>query len=146
MARAAAIIIQNDSVALIKRQREDRLYYLFPGGQIEQGETHPQTVTREIKEELGLNVIVGPLIAEVVFKGKSQYHYLATVTGGTFGTGDGAEMRNLVPSEYGTYTPVWVQLTDLPLQEVHPKFVSELVLKSQRYGWPQKALLCRDGD
>jgi len=56
MARAAAIILQNNSIALIERKRAGQIYYLFPGGQIENGESKIETVVREVKEELGLDV------------------------------------------------------------------------------------------
>ena len=68
MARAAAIILQNNSLALIERNRNGQIYYLFPGGQVEAGESQVETVTREVKEEIGLEISVGRLIAEVIFK------------------------------------------------------------------------------
>ena len=47
MPRAAALILQSDSIALIERYRDDRLYYVFPGGQVKQGESlHDAAVKR----------------------------------------------------------------------------------------------------
>lgn len=103
MPRAGAILIQNEAIALIKRERANELYYVFPGGQMEAGESIEAAVFRELREELGLTVTVGPLVAEVSFRGKTQYYCLATINGGLFGTGDGPEMtgtihRNRVPT------------------------------------------------
>jgi len=100
MSRAGAILIQDGAIALIKRERTGELYYVFPGGQIEAGETLEAAVVREIQEELGLTVEVGPLVAEVSFRGKRQYYCLATVIGGRFGAGDGPEMAGHYPPEH----------------------------------------------
>ena len=50
-----AIIIKNDKIALVKCIKEG--YYKFPGGGIEAGETHEQTLIRETLEETGLHVL-----------------------------------------------------------------------------------------
>ncbi len=146
MARAAAIILKGGSLALIKRNRAGQIYYIFPGGQIEEGESQIETVAREIKEELGLEVNVGPLVAEVIFKGKSQFHYLAEVISGEFGTGQGEEILGLVPTAYGTYAPVWVPVAELLQRDIRPRPVAELVLRSQIDGWPREALLIKESN
>jgi 8-oxo-dGTP diphosphatase len=40
----------------------------FPGGKVEPGETEPEAVCREFREEFGIGVTAGDLIAEAVFK------------------------------------------------------------------------------
>ena len=49
------IIIKNGRVAMMHSLKYD--YYKFPGGGIDKGETHLQTLIREVKEESGLTVI-----------------------------------------------------------------------------------------
>lgn len=51
--RGVAIIVQDGKIALIKRVRDDEVYYVFPGGGIEEGETSEEATKREIYEELG---------------------------------------------------------------------------------------------
>jgi len=54
--RAAAIIIQNGSLLVIRRIRNGRVYFILPGGGIEPGENIIAACIREVKEETGLEV------------------------------------------------------------------------------------------
>lgn len=74
--RGAAIIIQGGKIALIKRVREGEMYFVFPGGGIEEGETPEEATKREVYEELGVHIQVEHLIAKVEYKG-TEYYYNA---------------------------------------------------------------------
>ncbi len=50
-----AVIFKGDLLAMVYSQR-DR-YYKFPGGGMERGESHADTLIREVREEVGLSVI-----------------------------------------------------------------------------------------
>lgn len=50
-----AIIFRDGKLALVHNGKFD--YYMFPGGGIEEGESHEQALIREVKEESGLVVI-----------------------------------------------------------------------------------------
>lgn len=52
------IIIKDNQVLLIFEKR--RQYWGFPKGHVEQNETEIETATREVKEEVGLNVVIDP--------------------------------------------------------------------------------------
>jgi 8-oxo-dGTP diphosphatase len=54
--RPTAIIIKDDKVLLMKRERENQIYFVFPGGHVEDDETPEQTLEREIKEELNFDI------------------------------------------------------------------------------------------
>lgn len=62
----AAVIQKNEKFLLAKRPPEGLLggMWEFPGGKQEPRETLPQTLIREIQEELGVKIIVGNLIGE----------------------------------------------------------------------------------
>jgi 8-oxo-dGTP diphosphatase len=143
-ARAAVILIQNDKIVLIERHRSGKHYFVFPGGKIEAGETPAGAAKREIMEELGLEVKIGLMVAEVWYQGTPQYHFLADRTGGQFGHGTGTEMNSTLDSEKGSYHPVWLRMDDLPRYQVLPKLVAEFVWKSHHSKWPDQPLVVTD--
>ena len=49
------IIMRGGTLALVHSLKYD--YYKFPGGGIDEGETHTDTLVREVREETGLNVL-----------------------------------------------------------------------------------------
>lgn len=136
MYRSRAIIVRNHHIALIKRQRGERTYYVIPGGGMEPGESPEQTAIRESLEELGLNVTIERLLARVVFHGREQYYFFARVIGGHFGTGMGPEMTGKYPPERGTFTPVWVPLKHVEKIDLFPPSIAELISNSVKTGWP----------
>ena len=82
--RAAVVLIQNDKIALIERYRSGKHYLVFPGGKIEAGEIAAFAAKREIKEELGLDVEIGQMVAEVWYEETPQYYFLGHAIGGQF--------------------------------------------------------------
>lgn len=136
MFRSRAIIVRNNYIALIKRQREGRVYYVIPGGGREPGETPEQTAIRESLEELGLNVSIDRLLAKVVYHGREQYYFSARVIGGHFGTGNGPEMIGKYPPERGTYTPVWILLKQVENIDLFPPSIAQLISLAVKTGWP----------
>ena len=134
--RSAAILIQNNSLALMERHRDGRHYFTFPGGGMDAGETPEQAVVREVREELGIDVRLIGLAAEVWFRGNQQFFFLVEQTGGEFGTGQGEEFASDHDPARGTYEPVWMPLEQVTVQNVLPKPVAALAAKSHPNAWP----------
>lgn len=124
--RSSVVLIKKKKVGLIKRIREGYVYYVFPGGGIEEGETPEMAAKREAFEELGVEVKINECIAEVEFNG-SQYFFLSEIINGTFGTGQGEEYTDENKNR-GTYLPIWVDIERLSSIDVKPK---EVALKVQ---------------
>lgn len=143
-ARAAVILIQDDRIVLIERNRSGKHYFVFPGGKIEAGESPVFTAKRESKEELGLDVKIGPMVAEIWYLGSPQYYYLADRVAGQFGHSTGAEMSSLPDSKKGAYLPVWLPMGEILSRQVLPKLMAEYVWKSHRTGWPEHPLIVTD--
>jgi 8-oxo-dGTP diphosphatase len=63
-----AILIEDGRILVTQRLEKDAygLYWEFPGGKVEPGESPEEALQRELLEELGIRVRVGP-IYEVLF-------------------------------------------------------------------------------
>ena len=109
------MIVQDGKVLLVKRKYEPLAgQWSLPGGAVEVGETLEACVVREMLEETGLEVEVGPVIE--VFdrithddEGRVRYHfvlvdYLCWPTGGDLAAGsDVAEAVFADPGELAAY-------------------------------------------
>jgi 8-oxo-dGTP pyrophosphatase MutT (NUDIX family) len=139
-AKASVILIKDDRIALVERHRLGRHYFVIPGGKLEPGETPKMAAAREAKEELGLDVKIGRLVASIWFQGRVQYYFLAEETGGEFGQMSGPEADTIPGSPKGTYQPTWIPVDELPNQPVLPEEVANLVWRSHHAGWPETPL------
>jgi mutator protein MutT len=77
-----AVILDGDRALLVKRGQEPlRGAWTLPGGAVELGETLDAALAREVLEETGLSVEVGPVV-EVLDRvqfdadGRVEYHYV----------------------------------------------------------------------
>jgi 8-oxo-dGTP diphosphatase len=134
--RAAVVVFEGDRVALIERVRDGRRYYLFPGGQVEPGESPEDAGVREAREELGLDVEIARLVARATFRGNEQRYYLARQTGGVFGAGVGEEMTGEDFPETGSYRAVFWPISALSAIELRPADLALMVEHSAAAGWP----------
>ena len=97
---------QAGRLLLIQRGHEPETgRWSLPGGRIEPGESDPQAVVRETREETGLQVTCGALVGSVERPGLRGAvldirDYSATVTGGTLIAGDdAADARWVSPAD-----------------------------------------------
>jgi 8-oxo-dGTP pyrophosphatase MutT (NUDIX family) len=132
--RSAIILIEENKLALIERHRAGKHYFSFPGGGVDAGETPQEAAIREAEEELGIQVEIKQKVAEVIFNGNPQHYFLVQKISGEFGTGAGEEYGEYNPT-HGTYHPIWMPLADVPSNNVLPRVLAELVVRSARHGW-----------
>jgi len=89
MKKVTAAIIKDENRLLIsKRHSKDTLggKWEFPGGKIEPGETPKECLVREIKEELGVEVKIGPFYDENVYSSQDHdihllFYWAEVITG-----------------------------------------------------------------
>ncbi|WP_417899808.1 NUDIX domain-containing protein [Bacillus haimaensis] len=123
--RGSVVIVEDSKVILIKRVRNESVYYVFPGGGIEEGETPEHAAEREAFEELGVKVAINGCLSTVEYNGK-QFFFSADIIEGEIGTGQGEEYTAL-NRERGTYQPMWMELDRLCSIDVKPREVAKMI-------------------
>jgi 8-oxo-dGTP diphosphatase len=114
--RAAVVLRDEERVALIRRVRDGRTHFVFPGGNIRDGEQPAETAAREAREELGVQVLLGPRLLIEEFRGETAHYYSAVVLGGELGT--------------GSERLEWMDVSELPYYDVRPRALATILTGS----------------
>ena len=79
---SAALIFHNGRLLITQRPSDSHLGGLweFPGGKLEPDETFEQCLIREIREELGMHIVVGELFEEITHAYKERTVHLKFFT------------------------------------------------------------------
>jgi ADP-ribose pyrophosphatase YjhB (NUDIX family) len=131
VAVAAIVLDAEGRVLLVERGKPPGMgLWTVPGGRLEGQETLAQGVAREVREETGLLVEVGPL-ACVVERIGDGFHfvildYLARVIGGTLAAGDDARAARWVAES---------ELAQLPLTDG----LVDVIARARTRPWPRSS-------
>jgi hypothetical protein len=79
-------------------------------------------------------------VAEVLFNGYTQHYFLVKKLSGEFGTGTGEEYGEY-NAVHGTFHPLWMPLVDVLNNNVLPRELAELVVRSAKEGWPVEPVI-----
>lgn len=130
--RVRAIIIENGKLLTIKRVKEKEIYWVLPGGGIEDGESDIEALVRECHEELGVNVEVGEFVSEDDFYWKGElekiYFYKCEILSGEVGTGEGPEFQENSHYE-GSFHVQWLNISELENYDLRPENIKKLLIK-----------------
>jgi mutator protein MutT len=126
-----AVVLDGSRVLLIKRGHAPlKGQWSLPGGGVEIGETLEQAIAREVLEETGLTVDVGPMV-EVLDRisrdadGRVEHHFVLVDFVCRPG---GGILRGASDAE----DAAWVALADLPRYEVAPVTISVIQKAASR--------------
>lgn len=105
MIEVVGAILEHDHRVLLAQRKQGAFQgglWEFPGGKVEPGEDPRDTLARELDEELGIRVEVGPFFADTVHHyGERCIHlscYRCRLLGGEMRTLDCADFRWVEPS------------------------------------------------
>ena len=122
--RVGAIIFFENKIASMYREQEDRTFYTFPGGGMEEDETEEECVVREVFEEFGINV--RPIKKLYVYEneGNVEHFYLCEWIDGKFGSGTGEEFQP--DRNNGVYRPTLIEIFDIPNLPLMPPKIAKI--------------------
>jgi 8-oxo-dGTP pyrophosphatase MutT (NUDIX family) len=130
--RAAAIIIRNDELLLIHRQKPGQDYYILPGGGVELDESFEEACIREVKEETGLDVLSLQLVYKYFYRGSEEVYFLTRIPPHEPTLG-GSEAKRQSP--INSYSFEWVdskQLTEINLLPVAARRICLEIMQRQK--------------
>jgi ADP-ribose pyrophosphatase YjhB (NUDIX family) len=133
-----AIVIKDDALLVMHRNKFGHEYYTLVGGGVELGEDLEQALHRELQEETSLQV-ANPRLVYVEDGGEpygDQYVYLCDYAAGEIAMSADSEEAKINQLGQNLYTPMWLplaQLADVPF--VSPG-LKQRILRALESGWP----------
>lgn len=130
--RVRAIICEEDRYLFIHRVREDKEYWVFPGGGVEDDDASLEAaLIRECEEELGVQIEVGELFTKTYFvmdgEEQEQHIYFCTIISGDIGTGQGPEFQEDTGYE-GSFEAEWVHIAEMKDKYILPEEVKDMLI------------------
>ena len=121
--RTRAIIYFGDKIATMYREKNDRIFYTFPGGGMEENESEEECVVREVMEEFGMTI--KPLKKVYTYENQIsiEHFYICEWISGEFGSGEGEEYQS--DRNNGVYIPKLVNVSDIPSLPLMPPEVAK---------------------
>lgn len=98
-----AVIIEDGYLYTIYRKRDGKEYYVIPGGGVDEGETLEETVQREIKEELSVDIVVEKYLGKEESDTFIAHYYLCSIKNGKARLGGEEKEKNCANNYYEIY-------------------------------------------
>ncbi len=124
--RALGIVVRGDEVLLIHRNVNNKEYFVFPGGGVEQEETIEQAVAREVYEETGVKVKIEKPLYIVTDENSEHNFYLCSYISGELQR-EQEETDNVNSAD--SKKPSWNKITSLHSVKVLPLEVRDWLVE-----------------
>jgi ADP-ribose pyrophosphatase YjhB (NUDIX family) len=137
---ARAIIIKNQSILVMKRNKFGHEYYTLLGGGIESGETADVAVVREVKEEASIDV-TNPRLVYIEDAGEPyglQYIFLCDFTDGEVKLSPDSIEAQFNTQGKNLHEPLWLPISKLGIIPFRSQTLQAELLVGLRDGFPSE--------
>jgi 8-oxo-dGTP diphosphatase len=137
---ARAIVVYNQSILLMKRNKFGLIYYCLPGGGIDAGETADQAVLREMREETSL-VLANQRLVYIEEAGApygTQYIFVCDYQDGEVKLQPTSIEAQLNKDGKNLFEPMWVPVSKFATLPFRSKELQQELLAAFRDGFPQE--------
>ncbi|GAC1391255.1 MAG: hypothetical protein NVSMB46_03050 [Candidatus Saccharimonadales bacterium] len=137
-----AIIINDDQLLVMHRNKFGKEYDTLPGGNIEIGESPEQALVREIMEETTLK-FADPKLVIIEHAGLpwgDQLIYRCDYLGGDPHLQEGSEEDLINRLKNNLYEPMWLKLSDLTSRPFVSEKLKNVLLNAVQLGWSENVI------
>jgi 8-oxo-dGTP diphosphatase len=135
-----AIVIKNDKLLVMHRNKFGTEYDTLPGGNIEVGETPEQALYREVQEETMVTFTNPRLVylehSDAIYG--DQYIYLCNYVTGEPQLHPHSEEEHINKLGKNLYKPMWLPIDKLSEVPFLSTKLKEKLVHDHKHGWPEK--------
>jgi 8-oxo-dGTP pyrophosphatase MutT (NUDIX family) len=139
-----AIIIDNDKILVMHRNKQGSQYFTLVGGRVNDDESTEQAVIREVKEETGLDVVSTRLvfIEEHAAPYNQQYIYLCEVRPHqNVAIQETSEEGLMNRIGINTHQPFWAETRAFPRLPFRTPQLQKAICDGLKKGFPDKPVI-----
>lgn len=130
--QSRAIVIKENKALVMWRNKNDSIYYVFPGGHMDIGEKPIDTAAREVFEETTIKAKDLELVYETKDYANSSNEQTVYLFIGKWDSGEptlsGEESRRA--NQQNQYKPMWIDLKDIPSLNLYSLPIKEWVINN----------------
>jgi 8-oxo-dGTP diphosphatase len=137
-----AIVIKDDALLVMHRNKFGEQYYILVGGAIHGDETPEQALHRELMDEASLSVANPRLVfvEEADEPYGTQYIYLCDYVGGRAVLSPESDEAQIHKMGSNLFTPMWLPVGDLPDVPFVPAELKAAIIQGLLNGFPTEPI------
>lgn len=139
---ARAIILSQDSLLVMHRNKFGQEYEILVGGGVEIGETPEQALMREIQEETGVSVSLPRLVflEQAAEPYGYQYVFLCQYLSGDPVIDPSTLEYKISQAGKNTYQPKWIKFNDLETAKFRSEPLRKSIIHGLKNGFPPQPI------
>ncbi|HEX7633254.1 MAG TPA: NUDIX domain-containing protein [Candidatus Saccharimonadales bacterium] len=138
-----AIVVKDDTILVMQRNKMGREFYALVGGGVDEGETPEEALHRELEEEASM-AVANPRLVIIQEGGAKkfgkQYVYLCEYIGGEPKLSPDSEEALQHSEGQNLYNPMWLPIAELPAVEFLPPELQQALITGLHDGFPEQPL------